>query len=216
MPCRALVFDFNGTLSDDEPIMYRLYADLFAEHGRPLTPEQYRDELAGHTDEEVMRRWLGERPDLAALVAERVDGYRRRVSDGSTISDELRRSVRRAAARVPVAIVSGAARAEIAPVVAAAGLAAVFAEVVCSEDVHRGKPDPEGYLVALARLRRTVPDLAAAEVTVLEDTEAGVSSATAAGMRCIGVLGTLPGDRLAAADEVVESIDVRLVDRLLA
>jgi beta-phosphoglucomutase-like phosphatase (HAD superfamily) len=38
---RAVAFDFNGTLSDDEPIMYRIYRDLFAEHGRPISREQY-------------------------------------------------------------------------------------------------------------------------------------------------------------------------------
>jgi beta-phosphoglucomutase-like phosphatase (HAD superfamily) len=39
----AVIFDFNGTLSDDEPILYRVYAEMFAEHGRPLSEREYYD-----------------------------------------------------------------------------------------------------------------------------------------------------------------------------
>lgn len=46
---RAVVFDFNGTLSHDEPLLYAIYAALFAEHGRPLTREDYFGRLAGNT-----------------------------------------------------------------------------------------------------------------------------------------------------------------------
>ena len=57
--------------------------------------------------------------------------------------------------------------------------------------------------------------LAAREVVVFEDTEAGVASAKAAGMRCLAVLGTLAPERLARADEIVPAIDVPLLRRLL-
>ena len=54
MPVRAVVFDFNGTLSDDEPILLRIYQELFAEHGRPLTAEEYYAELSGLSEEEII------------------------------------------------------------------------------------------------------------------------------------------------------------------
>ena len=56
---QAVVFDFNGTLSDDEPVLARVYEELFAELGHPLSPAQYFELLAGHTDEEMFNRWLG-------------------------------------------------------------------------------------------------------------------------------------------------------------
>src|SRR5437868_457538 len=130
MPARAVIFDFNGTLSDDEPIMYRVYAELFAAHGRPLSPLEYRDRLAGHTDEEIVRRWLGPRDDLPALVRRRVDHYQASVRDGATVSEPMRRIVRSAAARVPVGLVSGAARVEVAAVLSGARLTQSFAAVV--------------------------------------------------------------------------------------
>ena len=64
----------------------------------------------------------------------------------------MRDAVRFAAERARLAIVSGAAREEIVPVVAAAGLGELFATVVADDDVARGKPDPESYLLALEAL----------------------------------------------------------------
>jgi len=210
MRARAAIFDFNGTLSDDEPIMCRIFVDLFAEHGRPLSAQEYFDELAGLSDEEAVRTWLGaERPDV---VEERIARYRAAVSDGSTISDTAREAVRYAAQRVPVAVVTGAARVEMAPVVAAAGLADVLTTVVSADDVANGKPHPEGYLRALELLDG---GLAASEVAVFEDTEAGVAAAKAAGMHVVAVLGTLAPERLAAADEIVSELDVDLLRRLI-
>jgi len=209
---RAIVFDFNGTLSDDEPIMCEIFIQLFAEHGRPLSAQEYFDELAGLSDPEIVRTWLGhDHPDVDAVIEERVQRYRAAVGDGSTIHEHVREAVRYAAERVPLAICSGAARAEIEPVVEAAGLGPLFRGIVSSDDVVHGKPDPEGYLQALDLL-----DLPAGDVLVFEDTEAGIASAKAAGLRVVAKRGTLDPQRLAAADELVDRIDVELLRRCLS
>ena len=214
MTPRAVIFDFNGTLSDDEPILYRIFAELFAEHGRPLSERDYYDTLAGHSDPEIVRLWLGrDHPDVDLVIGERVGRYRAAVSDGSTVGEAVRESVRYAAERVPVAIVSGAARAEIEPVVAAAGLAPLFRAIVSSDDVVEGKPHPEGYLRALELLDA---GLHPEQVVVFEDTEAGVASAKAAGTYCVGLTRTLGAARLAQADEVVPELEPAVVRRLLA
>ena len=208
---RAIVFDFNGTLSDDEPILCEIFVDLFAEHGKPLSAQEYFDHLAGLSDPEIVYTWLGrDHPDVEAVIEERVRRYRAAVSDGSSIGPAAREAVRYAAERVPLAIVSGAARAEIEPVVDAAGLNGLFRTIVPSDDVVHGKPDPEGYLKALPVLG--VP---AADVLVFEDTEAGIASAKAAGMRVFARQGTLVPERLAAADELIDGIDVELMRRVL-
>ena len=209
---RAVIFDFNGTLSHDEPVLLRIYQGLFAEHGRPLAADEYFTQLAGNTEEAIISGWLGvDGAELEALVAERISRYRA-TADGSTITAEMREAVRYAAGRGPIAIVSGAFRTEIEPVLAAAGLTELFATVVTADDVVHGKPAPDGYLRALSLLG----DPPAAEVVAFEDTEAGIASAKAAGLRCVAVLGTLPASRLAGADEIVERIDVTLLERLLA
>ena len=213
MPVRAVIFDFNGTLSHDEPILCEIFSDLFAEYGRPLSAQEYFDELAGLSDPEIVRTWLGrDHPFVDEFIQRRIARYRERVADGSSVPGQVREAVRYAAARVDVAVVSGAARAEIVPVLQAAGLAGLVGPIVAAEDVAQGKPHPAGYLRALTLLDGGVD---ASDVFVFEDTEAGIASAKAAGIRCIAVLGTLAPDRLAAADEIVPAIDVELMQRLL-
>src|SRR5579864_5579657 len=211
MPPDAIIFDFNGTLSDDEPILCEIFRTLFAEQGRPLTAEQYYDELAGLSDPEIVRTWLGrDHPDVDAVIDERVDRYRAAVADGSSVHDNVREAVRYAAERVPLAICSGAAQAEIGPVVEAAGLTDCFRAIVSSDDVEQGKPDPEGYLQALRLLGDPRNAL------VFEDTEAGIASAKGAGLRVIAKRGTLEPERLRAADELVDRIDRALIERCLS
>jgi beta-phosphoglucomutase len=205
-----VIFDFNGTLSDDEHVICRIVMDLFAEHGRPLSAQEYYDRLAGLSDEEIVLTWFGEeRPDI---VEERIARYRALVADGSTISPAARAAVRYAAERVPVAVVTGAVRAEVETVIAAAGLADVLTTIVPADEVVNAKPHPDGYLRALELLDG---GLAAQEVAVLEDTEAGVAAAKAAGAYVVAVLGTLAPERLAAADEIASGLDVELVRRLV-
>jgi beta-phosphoglucomutase len=210
---RALVFDFNGTLSQDEPILCEIFMELFAEHGKPLSAQEYFDQLAGLSDPEIVRTWLGpDHPDVDEVIEERIRRYRAAVADGSTVPEETRAAVRYAADRVPVGIVTGAALAEVEPVLAAAGLSEAISVIVPAEDVVRGKPYPDGYERARSLLGEHID---AKDVLAIEDTEAGVASAKGAGMRCVAVLGTLAPERLSQADEIVERIDVRLLRRLL-
>jgi HAD superfamily hydrolase (TIGR01509 family) len=208
VPFGAVIFDFNGTLSDDEPILYAVYAEMFAEQGRPLREREYYDELAGHSEEEILRRWLGR--DDPELVAERIARYRARVADGATVYPDVRAAVRYAAERAKVAVVSGAALEEIEPVVVGAGLGDVLSVIVAADHVADGKPHPEGYLRAAELLG--VPPAAA---LAFEDSEAGVASVKAAGMHCVGVTRTLGAERLAQADELIPELSLEAVSRLL-
>jgi len=209
MASRAVLFDFNGTLSDDEPIVCAIFQELFAERGRPLSTETYFSELAGTSDPEIVRAWLG--AEDPALVAEKVERYRARVEDGSTVYEPARDAVRAAATEAAVAVVSGATRSEIAPALTAAGLDEVISATVTVDDVSRGKPDPEGYLIALELLS------AGADGSIaFEDSEPGIEAALAAGLQCVAVLGTLPRERLARADGIVERLDAEAVREALA
>jgi len=213
MPPQAVVFDFNGTLSDDEPVLCEIFMHLFAEHGRPMSAQEYFDRLAGLSDPEIVRTWLGnDHPDVQAVVDERVRRYRTAVADGSTVHEHVREAVRYATDRVPLAICSGAARAEIEPVVDAAGLAACFRAIVSSDDVVHGKPDPEGYAQALALL-----GIEPSGAVVIEDTEAGIASARAAGAGYIlAMRTTLEPERLAQADDLIDRLDVDVMRRCLS
>ena len=206
----ALLFDFNGTLSDDEGLQCEIFRELFAEQGRPLSEHEYFEQLAGLSDPEIVRRWLGPghraTPDV---LRERVSRFRERAGDGSTVPPHVREAVGRAVGSARLAVVSGAARSEVETVLDAAGID-VFEVIVSAEDVTRGKPDPEGYRRALELL-----GVEAAQAVALEDAPPGIAAAKAAGLRCVAVLGTVPRERLGEADEVVPRLDAALVDRLL-
>jgi len=207
----ALLFDFNGTLSDDERVQCAIFRELFAEQGRPLSEQEYFDVLAGRSDPEIAKRWLGTgHPAIAEVVDRRAQLFRERAGDGSTVLPHVREAVLRGAERARLAAVSGAVRSEVDMVLRAADLE-VFEVIVSAEDVTRGKPDPEGYLLALRLLR-----LQAADAVAIEDSPPGIAAAKAAGLSCVAVLGTAPRERLGEADEIVPRLDVGLVDRLLA
>jgi HAD superfamily hydrolase (TIGR01509 family) len=212
MSVRAVIFDFNGTLSDDEPILCEIFMHLFAEHGKPMSAQEYFDRLVGLSDPEIVRAWLGDDdPDVEAVIEERTRRYRYAVADGSSVHEHVREAVRFAASRVSLAICSGAARAEIEPVVDAAGLAACFEAIVSSDDIAHGKPDPEGYAKALAAL-----DVDPADSLVVEDTEAGIASARAAGVgRVVALQTTLDPRRLREADMLIDRLDIAVMRRYL-
>ena len=195
----ALLFDFNGTISDDEGVQCAIFRELFAEQGRPLTSRSTSRSWPACSDPEIVERWLGAgHPATAEVLERRVQLFRERAGDGSTVPPHVREAVLRAAGRVASSpIVSGAARSEVEMVLRAAGLD-VFDVIVSAEDVTRGKPDPEGYLLALRRLR-----LRAADAVAIEDSLPGIAAAKAAGLRCVAVLGTAPRERLGQADEIV-------------
>ena len=208
MPVRALLFDFNGTLSNDEPLLCELFCDLFAKRGLPLSSQEYFDRLAGLSDPEIVRTWLGH--DDSELLAEHVRGYLARAGDGSTVLPEVADAVRAAAGRARLAVVSGALRELVEAVLAGAGLTGLFDAVVTAEDVARGKPNPAGYLRALELLQASP-----AEAVAIEDSEDGVAAAKAAGVYVVAVLGTVEPSRLRGADEIVERLDTALVERVL-
>jgi HAD superfamily hydrolase (TIGR01509 family) len=207
---QALLFDFNGTISQDEDLLCEIFQDLFAEVGKPLTTETYFEELAGLPDEEILKTWLGnEHPELTRLLQERVRRYAVQWRP-SMVPASVRQAINHASERIPIGLVSAALRADIDVALGGSGLARAFGVVVAAEDVARPKPDPEGYLRAAELLGAQPTD-----VVVFEDTDLGVAAAKSSGARCIAVLGTLPASRLHAADAIVESVDVRLINRVL-
>lgn len=205
----SVLFDFNGTISDDEPLLCAIFQELFAAAGKPLSEPEYFGSLAGLSDPEIVAAWLG-RAD-PAIVDRKIARYRERAADGSTVDDETRRAVRLAAEHGPVAIVSGAARSEIETVLDAAGLREAVRTIVSMEDVPRGKPEPDGYLRALELL-----DVAPDDAAAVEDSPPGVAAAKAAGLRCAALTRTFHAERLVGADILAVRVDRELIRRLVS
>jgi beta-phosphoglucomutase len=111
---------------------------------------------------------------------------------------------------MPLAVVTGAPRAEAFPVLSVARLDPLPVTTVTRDEVANGKPHPEGYMLALQRLRAVIPDLAAKEVVVFEDSTVGLAAARAAGMKCVAVH-LPPGTEFVDADYIAEVLDERIL-----
>ena len=219
---QAIVFDFDGVIADDEPLHLAAFQRTLAAEGLTLSAEAYYARYLGFDDHDAIveafreagRPLLPERVD--ALMAAKATHFLGLVRDGVRIFPGVPEFVRAAAARVPLAIASGALRREIELILAHAGLTAAFAAIVSAEDVEEGKPSPEGFRCALDRLRDRVADLAPEHCLVIEDSRPGVEAARRAGMRCLAVTNSYSAEELADADLVVQSLAGIGWDRLEA
>ena len=215
---RAVLFDLNGVLVDDEPIHLRLLLRALAEEGIEPPAAWARTTFLGVDDRTCLRAAFARAgrsydPVLEArLVARKAAYYQAEIrAAGYPVVPGAGAAVAALAdAGLWLGVVSGALRAEVEGALRGAGLRHRFALVVTAEDVARGKPDPEGYERAIAQLRR----LAAAddrlihphEIVAVEDSPAGLAAAAAAGLATLAVItGPLAGVR-PSADAVVGSI----------
>lgn len=191
---RAVIFDFNGTLSDDESILLNSFTDLFHKYlGWQMTPEEYTERLLGHSDREIVEIAVrthggGDSVLVDQLLARHGDRYKQLVAERSPITDSAAELVAHLARlEVPMAIVTGAQRDDVLAVLNNCSTGEHIDLFVTVEDVEHGKPDPEGFLKGAALLGVEPQD-----VLVFEDSVPGIQGALAAGMRCVAVTGDNP------------------------
>ncbi len=176
--------------------------------GIDLTQELYDRHFLGRTDLDGLAsllRWAfpGELMPLSMeeLIAGKRQTYLSLVESKDLLYPRVREVIRELSKFFRLAIVTGSSKAELTAVLTDNDVLEKFACVVTAEDFALGKPDPEGYLVALRKLS-TSPT----EAVAVEDSPAGVQAARAAGLRCIAVLHTSPRAGLVLADALVENI----------
>jgi HAD superfamily hydrolase (TIGR01509 family) len=214
---QAILFDFNGTLSDDEHVIAEVYSALFADHGRPMPASTYLTRFAGKSDRHIVGTWLGLDDDdaCAYVIDDRVRRYVRAAESGDTIRPEVREAVSLASKHVATGIVSAAARIEIDAVLCGAGIVDEFDLIVAEDDVVRSKPSPEGYLRAVSWLVDSGRVDRADAVLAIEDSPTGVAAARGAGLRCVAVRGTASDQALRDADAIITRIDHESITALL-
>jgi len=196
----------DGVLIDTEPVWRQVELDVFARVGVVLTDEQLRDTW-GMRIEEVVDHWYQERPWNGIrphavhreILREMVEYVRR---EGVPMVGALEVIDTARSAGLRIAIASSSSRELIDAVVERLGIGELIDVLCTADDEVRGKPDPAVYLSA-AQALDVLPSLCVA----IEDSPVGVSSAVAAGMRCIGVRshGDLRGD-ISHAHVVIDSL----------
>lgn len=214
----AVLFDLDGVLTDSEPWWNDVRTELARAHDRPWTIDDQHSVMGANSGEwaATMRSRLHlEHLSADAIQDAIVDGMVERYRTlPSPVIAGAPEAVRRIAASRPVAIASSSHRRVIEAALDALGLRDVFGAVVSSDDVPRGKPEPDVYLRAAMLLG--VP---ATRCVVVEDSLNGVKAAKAAGAFVVLVPNpSVPpaGDARTRADLVLDRLGDLDPDRLPA
>lgn len=216
---KAIIFDFNGVILDDEPLHFAAMRDSVIRLGIELSRKDYWDKYLPLDDRQCLLAIcrdhsvaLNER-ELSGTLALKRKAYRQLLRGELPIFPGADEFIRAAAGHYPLAIVSGARRSEIESTLESTGLRRYFVLILGAEDFLIGKPHPESYLLGLERLNGTMAAVEPGECLVVEDSVAGIQGAKSAGMKCLAVANSYPSEALHSADKVVSSLaDVRLND----
>jgi beta-phosphoglucomutase len=205
----AAIWDVDGTLVDTAELHFRAWLELAGQLHKPFTRADFTATF-GRRNPEIIRQIFGTHYSASEIedLGERKEVLYRAAARGGVdllpgvraLLDGLR------AAGLKQAIGSSAPRENLDLILHLTGAGQFFDAIVSSEDTQRGKPDPQVFLVAAAKL-----GVGPARCVVLEDAVAGVQAARAGGMKCIAVsfVGHHPDTALrqAGADLVVKTLE---------
>jgi beta-phosphoglucomutase len=207
---RAVVFDFDGVIANSEPLHFRAFHDVLAAEGVTLTEADYYARYLGYNDERAFReigaeqgrRW--DERTVAALIDRKARLMEDIEQHASILFPGAREAIEQLARQCPLAIASGALRAEIERKLHREALTAHFAVIVAGDDGVPSKPAPDPYLRAVARLAATHGSMSPSHCVAVEDSPWGLESAILAGLRTVGVTHTYGQEALAHADAIID------------
>lgn len=218
----AVIWDVDGTLVDTAELHFQAWVEVARELAKPFTRADFAATF-GRRNPEIIRELFGTHysdKDIDELGGHKEILYR---AAARKLGVDLLPGVRPLLealrqARFRQALGSSAPRENLDLILTLTAIAPFFAAIVAMEDTQRGKPDPQVFQVAAARVE--VPP---ERCVVVEDAPAGVQAARAGGMKCIAVGFVGHHDettlRKAGADLVVhslEEVDVASVRKLLS
>ena len=174
--CDAILFDFDGVLVDSEPLHWQCWREVLAPAGFDLTWDYYAAHCIGIKDDDMGQ--LAPTRSFPELLAAKRDLLRQRAPAAGLVTDAVRDLLRELA--VPLAVVTSSSRLEVDPILESGGIYNCFDAFVYRESVTHLKPHPEPYQAAAAQLGARRP-------LVVEDSDPGVRSASAAGFDCLQI-----------------------------
>jgi len=212
---RAVVFDFDGVIANTEPLHFRALRDVLAEEAVALTEADYYGRYLGYDDVGAFGAIAADRGmqwdpgHVAGLVTRKSARLEALEGAASVLFPGASAAIRRMAEECPLAIASGALRAESMHVLNREDLAGFFPVVVAAGDTPASKPAPEPYLRAVERMAAaTGVALAPSDCVAIEDSRWGLESARSAGLWTVGITHTYPADMLTdAAGAVILHLD---------
>ena len=219
---KAVIFDFDGVITDSEILHLRAFNRSLVPFGVEITTKDYYQNYLGFSDFDCYRALI-ER-GLIQIDEEQIPGI---IKKKSRIFEELTKTEGRTIEgvheflnmleknNIPMAICSGSLLAEIELMLDEAKLRHFFTVIVSAEQVKKGKPHPEGFLLSLRKLNEVCqPPIAPAECVVIEDSQWGLKAGKDAGMHTIAVTNSYDADQLTLAEKVVTHLNELTIDDL--
>lgn len=216
---KAILFDFNGVIIDDEPLQLKAYQEILAKEDIELTEEDYYSCLGmdDKTFVEAAYTRAGKKPEtnkILEITLAKSEKWREMVADELPLFEGVVDFIKKMAREFELGIVSMARREEIEFVLETAGLRYCFAVIISAEDVENCKPHPECYLKGFNeldsyRIKRQHLPMVHGECLVIEDSPPGIISAKNARLKTLGVTNTVSAEELreAGADAVTRNLD---------
>lgn len=212
-PIKTLIFDFNGLIIDDEPLHFDLFYQILREEEINLTEKEYWDYYLGYDDKglfEAVFNKAGKKltpKKLKDLIAKKNELYFPTLQKKLRFFPGVLEFIQEMQHRYPLALVSGALRSEIDFVVKLGQMDSCFQVIISADDTKHGKPNPEGFVLALAKLKKIDPTIRSENCLVLEDSHSGIMAAKKARMPVAALTNTYPRDQLGEADYIFDRID---------
>ena len=216
---KAILFDFNGVIINDEPLQMKAYQEILAKEGIALSEEDYYSCL-GMDDKtfiEAAYRRADKRPEtnkVLEITQAKTNRWREIIATEVPLFEGVGDFIKKMAQDFALGIVSMARREEIEYVLERANLSGYFSTVVSAEDIEQCKPHPECYLrgfnaIDAYRMSRSHLPMVHSECLVIEDAPPGIRSAKAAGLKALGVTNTVSARDLreAGADAIAKNLD---------
>jgi beta-phosphoglucomutase len=211
---RAILFDFNGVIADDETAHVECFCRALREVGLALSKDEYYGTYLGMDERTCTTLLLTARDgksdaELVRQIQDRkAELFRHHpAAQKPELFPGVIEFVQAAGPLCRLAIASGGRREQIDRALRGTAIERVVELIVSADDCPVGKPDPAIYRLTLKRLNDFVrPLLRADECLVIEDSKAGIRAAQAAGMPVLALATTYPADELRAADRVMPSL----------
>ncbi len=219
---RAVIFDFDGVITDSEILHFRAFNQVLAQYGIELTKDDYYKTYLGFNDADCYKLLIGQgllktdKQQIKNLIEQKKRIFEQLAkAEGKMIEGVRDFLTMLEQNNIPMAICSGALLTEVKMVLEDARLRHLFEVIVSGEQVKKGKPDPEGFLLSLQRLNENRENPITAEQCIaIEDSHWGLEAAKAAGMHTIAVTNSYDAEQLSMADKIVDRLNDLSIDDL--
>ena len=219
---KAVIFDFDGVITDSEVLHLRAFNQSLVPYGIEISTKDYYTNYLGFSDFDCYKALIDN--DLLKIDEDQIDGI---IKEKSKIFEELTKTEGRTIEgvqeflqmlkqnNIPMAICSGSLLVEIEIMLQESGLRHFFAAIVSAEQVKKGKPHPEGFLLSLQKLNEICQSpIAANECIVIEDSQWGLKAGKDAGMHTVAVTNSYDAEQLTIAEKIVTHLNELTINDL--